>query len=560
MRRRESAPELVPGSADGLHIQLLGGFRVLLGERAIAESDWRLRKAAGLFKLLALAPNHQIHRERVLERLWPDLEPRTATNNFHRTLHALRRILEPDRPSTWLRLQDDLLTLGQPGQVWVDVQAFEAACATARGACAPAPYYAALELYAGELLPADRYEDWAASRREHLHDLYLGLLLDLARLHEARQELPAAIDALRRVVEGEPAHEEAHTGLMRLYARSGQRHQALRQYGQLRDALLRELDAEPEEESKRLYQEIRSGLFPPRVSQSPVAPVAGDVPAPRHNLLAPLTSFVGREHELAEVGRLIATTRLLTLIGTGGCGKTRLALEVARGAVAAYEDGVWLVELAGLSDPGLVPRAVAGVLGVREDADRSLLDSLADAVRSRQLLLVLDNCEHLLDACAQLVETLLSSSPELRVLATSREALGTRGELQWRVPSLSVPPETSLPHLERLNRYASVALFLARARFRQPALDLTQENAPAVLQICRQLEGIPLAIELAAARASALPLEEIAARLDNSLGLLTGGGRLAAARHKTLRGVFDWSYELLSEAERQLFARVSVFA
>ncbi len=554
------APELASGSEVRLRVYLLGGFRVVVGERAIGESEWRLRKAAGLLKLLVLSPGHRLHRERVLELLWPDLEPGAATNNFHRTLHALRRILDPDRQANWLRLRDDVLTLAPPGRVWVDVRAFEAACATVCGAQDPAPYYAALELYTGELLPADRYEDWAASRREHLHDLYLHLLLQLARLHESRRELPAAIEALRRVVESEPAHEEAHTSLMRLYALSGQRHQALRQYGQLRNALLRELDAEPEVESQRLYREIRSGLFPPRASQYPTAPANGTETVARHNLPAPLTSFVAREQEVADVGRLLTTTRLLTLIGTGGCGKTRLALEVARGSVAAYADGVWLVELAGLSDPRLVPRAVADALGVREDPDRSLPDTLADALRSRSLLLVLDNCEHLLDACTLLAETLLSTCPYLRVLATSREALGARGELHWPVPSLSVPPAEPLSPVGRLNEYGSVRLFVERARFRQPAFELTRENARAVLDICRRLEGIPLAIELAAARVPTLSLEQIAARLDNSLGLLTGGGRLTAPRHKTLRGVFEWSHELLGEAERGLFAKLSVFA
>ncbi|MDP9314772.1 MAG: tetratricopeptide repeat protein [Chloroflexota bacterium] len=560
MVRHETFPELVSGGTHSLRIQLLGGFRVILDERVIGETEWRLRKAAGLFKLLALSPRHQLHRERALELLWPDLEPKVATNNFHRTLHVLRRILEPDRQSTWLRLQDDVLMLGPPGWVGVDVQDFELACRAARGASDPAPYYVALELYTGQLLPGDRYEDWAASRREELQGLYLSVLLDLARLHEARQDFPAAVEALRRVVEGEPSHEEAHTGLMRLYALSGQRHQALRQYGQLRDALLRELDAEPEAESERLYQEIRSGLYPQKVSHS-LAPVGQNAPTPRHNLPVPLTSFIGREHEIVEVRRLLATTRLLTLIGTGGCGKTRLALEVARDPDDRYADEVWLVELAGLADPRLLPRAVAGVLGMREDPDRLLIDRLADALRSRQLLLVLDNCEHLLEACAELVDTLLSSSPGLRVLATSREALDAMGEQHWRVPSLSLPPVGVLPTVERAGEYEAVRLFVERARHRQPGFDLSaQEDMRAVVEICRQLDGIPLAIELATSRLPVLSVQQIAAKLDDSLRLLTRGGRTAVPRHRTLRGVLDWSYALLNEPERDLFARLSVFA
>ncbi|HSH83478.1 MAG TPA: tetratricopeptide repeat protein, partial [Herpetosiphonaceae bacterium] len=374
-------------------------------------------------------------------------------------------------------------------------------------------------------------------------------------------ELPAAIEALRRVVESEPAHEDAHTGLMRLYARTGQRHQALRQYAQLRDALRRELDAEPEPESQRLYQEIRSGLYPPRSEQSPAASAGDEAPAPRHNLPAPLTSFIGREPEVAEVGRLLATTRLLTLIGTGGCGKTRLALEVARGAGAAYADGVWLVELAALSDPRLVPGAVAGVLGIREEPDRPMIDALSAALRSRRILLLLDNCEHLLDACTHLVETLLSSCPGLRVLATSRETLGARGELRRHVPSLSVPPPGPLPPVEHLHEYGAVQLFVERARHREPGFDLSAgEDAQAVVEICRRLDGIPLAIELATSRIPVLSVRQIAARLHDALRLLTSGGRMAVPRHRTLRGVLDWSYELLSEPERNLFARLSVFA
>ncbi len=229
------------------------------------------------------------------------------------------------------------------------MHAFEAACSAVQRSRDIEPYYTALALYMGELLPTDRYEDWAAGRREALHHMYLGLLLELTRLHESRQELSASIEALQRVVESEPSHEEAHAGLMRLYALSAQRHQTLRQYRQLRDALLRELDAEPEAESERLYHEIRSGLFPPRVP--PTFPSQPPRLARWHNLPASLTSFVGREREVGEIQRLLGTARPITLIGTGGCGKTRLALEVARGSTDVYANGVWLAELSELSDP-----------------------------------------------------------------------------------------------------------------------------------------------------------------------------------------------------------------
>ena len=561
MLTHDPGPEPGSGGTEGLRIRLLGGFEVSVGGRVVEDSAWRLRKAAALLKLLALSERYQLHRDQALELLWPEAEPKAAANNLRGILHALRRILTSTGQPVWLRLQEDLITLGPADQVWVDVRAFEAACAGARGASEPAPYYAALQLYTGELLPADRYEDWAASRREQVRDLYLSLLLDLARLHEARQELQPAIEALRRVVEGERAHEEAHTALMRLYALTGQRHQALRQYGQLRDALGRELDAEPAAASERLYRDIRSGQFPPRGSQSHGTPAEHTGTSPRHNLPAPLTSFIGREREVTEVGRLLATTRLLALTGTGGCGKTRLALEVARGSIPGYADGVWLVELAGLSDPRLVPRAVSGVLGVAEDAERPLVDTLSDALRSKRMLLVLDNCEHLLDACAHLAQTLLRSCPGVRVLATSREALGVGGELRWRVPSLSVPPADTTPLADKFGQYGSVQLFVERARHREPTLDLSDtEDMRAVAEICRRLDGIPLAIELATARIPVLSVRQIAGRLHDALGLLSSGGRMAVPRQQTLRGVLDWSYALLSEPERQLFARLSVFA
>jgi predicted ATPase len=252
-------------------------------------------------------------------------------------------------------------------------------------------------------------------------------------------------------------------------------------------------------------------------------------------------------------------TKLLTLTGAGGCGKTRLALEVARGLVGACPDGVWLVELAPLSEGVLVAHALASVLGVNEQPDRSLTDALVDFLGAKRALLVLDNCEHLVDAVARFVDTLLDSCSHLRVLATSRESLNVEGELNWLVPSLSVPSLGQSPRVEELERYESVRLFVEQARHRNPDFSLTSENANAVARICEQLEGIPLAIELAAARVG-LSVEQIAARLDDSLRLLSAGSRTASPRQRTLRGTLDWSHALLSEPERRLFCRLSVFA
>jgi predicted ATPase/DNA-binding CsgD family transcriptional regulator len=443
--------------------------------------------------------------------------------------------------------------------LWVDVDAFEEAARTARRSHEPALYRAALDLYTGELLPTDRYEEWAEEPRLRLQETYLSLLLRLAHLHEELADYDSAIEVLRRVVSEEPTREEAYAGLMRLYALVGNNTEALAQYGRLEETLSRALGAEPATSSRALREEIAAGRFPPTEGRSLEVPPEGPSDAAKHNLPATRSSFVGRETELRHVKRDLAMTRLLTLTGAGGCGKTRLALEVARELVGVYPDGVWLVEFAPLSEGALVAHAVASVLGVQEQPDRSITDALVDFLRAKRALLVLDNCEHLVDAVARFVDTLLNSCPHLRVLATSRESLNVEGELNWLVPSLSVPSLLQSPRVGEMEGYESVRLFVERARHRNPAFYLTPQNAPTVARICGRLEGIPLAIELAAARVG-LSVEQIATRLDDSLRLLTAGSRTASPRQRTLRGTLDWSYALLSEPERRLFCRLSVFA
>jgi predicted ATPase len=290
--------------------------------------------------------------------------------------------------------------------------------------------------------------------------------------------------------------------------------------------------------------------FPPLRSLSPLLT----------NLPIQLTSFVGREREMAEVKRLLATSRLLTLTGAGGSGKTRLALQAAAEVLDDYAHGVWVVELAALSNPALVPQAVASPFGVREQPGRPLAATLADYLQPRTVLLVLDNCEHVVAACAQLAEALLRSCANLRILATSREALNIPGESAWRVPSLSLPEPGRLPPVESLVQYEAVRLFVERTLAALPGFTVTDRNAPAVVQVCHQLDGIPLAIELAAGQAKVLSVEQIATRLDDRFRLLVRGSRTALPRHQTLRAAMDWSYDLLSEREQALLRRLSVFA
>jgi predicted ATPase/DNA-binding SARP family transcriptional activator len=279
----------------------------------------------------------------------------------------------------------------------------------------------------------------------------------------------------------------------------------------------------------------------------------------------PLSSFIGRAREIADVKRMLAATRLLTLTGAGGCGKTRLAMQVSTHLMEEYGDGVVIAELGALTDQMLVPQAIATALNVREQLGYSLLESITNYLHFRELLLVLDSCEHLIEACAQIAEVLLSRCPKLRILATSREALGIAGETAWLVPSLSLPDLRQSAFADMglgsvLHEYEATRLFLERASNVLPSFTLTSENAVLVAQICRRLDGIPLAIELAAARVKVLSLEQIAARLDDCFRLLTVGSRTALPRHQTLQATMDWSYGLLWEQEQILFRRLSVFA
>ena len=279
-----------------------------------------------------------------------------------------------------------------------------------------------------------------------------------------------------------------------------------------------------------------------------------------NNLPVQLTSFIGRQRELNEVTRLLAATHLLTLTGPGGTGKSRLALQAAAEVLPDFPDGAWLVELAPLSEPENILPAMASVLKIREQSDLPLQAALIDFLSPKNVLLLLDNCEHLIEACAEIASTLLRACPRLRIIASSREPLGIAGETNLHVPSLSLPPQDERLDEKELLKFEAVHLFVDRAGAVQPGFVLTGQNASAILQVCQRLDGIPLAIELAAARVKLFSPEEVAARLDNRFRLLTGGSRTALPRQQTLKALIDWSYELLSKEERALFGTLSVFS
>ena len=304
---------------------------------------------------------------------------------------------------------------------------------------------------------------------------------------------------------------------------------------------------------ERIYQLTASGLqaeFPPLKT----------LEAFRTNLPQQLTSFIGREKEIGFVKRLIAQHRLVTLTGAGGTGKTRLSLQVAADLLDSFPDGVWFVELAPLSDPALIPQTVLMTLGLREETGHPILETINRSLRAKKILLILDNCEHLVEAAAQFAHALLHTCTDVRLLTSSREVLGIHGEKACYVASLSIPDIHIPQSLAKITQYEAVNLFVDRAKTALASFELTDTNAFAVAQICAQLDGIPLAIELAAARVKMLKAEQIAQRLDDRFRLLTGGSRTALPRQQTLRAMIDWSYDLLSEVERILLRRLSVFA
>jgi predicted ATPase len=438
-------------------VGLLGGFSAAIDGVAVPPGAWRLKKARELVKLLALAPGHRLHREQAMDVLWQDLGPAAAANNLHQALHVARRALDADA----IELRDEVLFL----RASVDVDQFELAAESARRSETPAAYRAALSLYPGELLPENRYDDWAEQRRDELA-------------------------ALAAVLEDE----------------------------------------------------------------------ATATAAKPFTLPVDASSFVGRTEELSELTSLLRRTRLLTLSGTGGAGKTRLALELARRASSSYESGAALVDLSAIADSMLVPDAFAAALDVRALGTQDVVEALIDFLSPRTLLLVVDNCEHLLAAIATLADTLLRSAPHLTILATSREPLRVPGEVVFRVPSLDIPdPEQHLTP-GQLGAYEAVSLFSERAAAAAPGFTLDEGNAEDVARICFRLDGLPLALELAAGRVGALTPAAIAERLDDRFRLLRSGSHAAPTRQQTLTATLQWSHDLLEQDEQQLFGRLAVFS
>jgi predicted ATPase/DNA-binding SARP family transcriptional activator len=562
---------------DELRLALLGGLRIT---RASLQREGDaplpgLTTHKGQALLCYLALTRRAHtRDTLASLLWSDDPQEEARASLRNALFLLRKVASP-----YLAVTRNAVAFNHESPYRLDVEVFRDKLASAGAAHARddpnvlATLREAIDIYQGEFLEgfyvpgASVFEEWVLTERQRLHGMAIEALYRLSGEYAHLGETLTAITYLNRLLVLEPWREEARRDLMRLLAETGQRSAAISEYETCRRILLTELGVEPSEETTALYKQILAGEISPRPSeiapQSSVLSPQSSVLSTKSpsNLPAALTPLLGREMELLQLGDRLQrpTLRLLTLVGEGGIGKTRLAVELASRLLPTFPDGLFYVPLAAVRDVELVPSAIAQALKLQEGTGRSYLDALKEWLTERKVLLVLDNFEQILDATGTIIE-LLQSAPDLKVLVTSREPLATIGEHVFPVAPLPVPDPAHITQVERLGQNPSVALFCERAEAVRFGFALAEDNAPSVTDICRRLDGSPLAIELAAAQAGGIEVDEIARRLNDRFLLLAKGNRAAPDRHQTLRGCIEWSYDLLAEGDRHLFRGLSVFA
>ena len=522
--------------------------------------EFQGKKVRSLLAMLLLNAGQVVSVDRLCEALWDDAAPATATSTVQIYVSQLRKALgaqfvETRSPGYVLVVDPDR----------VDASRFERLVAEGRAMVVGDPTAAisrlteALGLWRGPALADFTYENFAGAHIARLEELRLVAVEERTEAELALGRHGEVVGPLRLLVTDHPLRERLWGQLVLALYRSGRQGEALRALSEVRRLLGDELGIEPgpalrQLEADVLAQHPRLEVAAPPTDGRP----AGGV-SPGTNLRAELSTFVGREEQLRDATKLLGTTRLLTLVGPGGAGKTRMAVRVAADMVGRLQDGVWLVELAPLADPTLLAGHVLSALGLVEERGATPAQSLRRHLAKRRLLLIADNCEHLTAACAALLKDLLGACEGLRVLATSREPLGIPGESLWPVPPLSLPgPGDDAP--DRLMESEAVRLFVERASAADPGFALSPDDAPALAEVCRRLDGLPLAIELAAARARSLSVPDIATRLRDRFALLVGRDPTAPDRHHTLRAAVDWSHEALATDEQVLFRRLSVFA
>src|SRR5215212_6400825 len=476
-----------------LSLSFLGPPQLCLNHQPVTADR---RKAMALLAYLSVNGGRQT-RDSLSALLWPDYDQSKAFTNLRHTLWEIQQVIGEG----WLIADRETIELDPNADISLDVQQFEALLAQSLketdSSVRISPLTDSVKLYRNHFLTgfslkdAPDFNEWAFAKSEDLRHQLSRALTMLSEDHSALGKAEQAIPYARRLIALDPLNESSHRQLMQVYIQAGQHSAALKQYQICEETLRKELGIDPQPETRELYKKIRKrDIKPVQVEKSK------ERRAPSHNLPHQISSFIGREKEQKAIAKLIAGNRLVTLVGTGGIGKTSLALQIGHKLIHEYPDGVWFVALDSLSDPALVPQTVAAIFDIRERSDASILDLLTNSLRVQRALLIFDNSEHLLDACAQLITTLLKYCPGLKILATSREAFGIAGEAIYQVPSLSTP-ESRRESLEKLGKYEAVRMFAERAALVQSAFDLTNANIQTVTKICRKVDGIPLAIELA---------------------------------------------------------------
>ncbi|ACV81526.1 transcriptional regulator, winged helix family [Nakamurella multipartita DSM 44233] len=549
--------------SDEVYVGILGPLQVQAGDGPVPIAGTRLR---ALLTRLAVAAPEPVSVAELVQALWPGEPPGDPTNALQSLVSRVRRALGDAARIEQVPGGYRLTVEGAE----VDAAVFGELVATGRRelqrdrpAQAQDLLTRALSLWRGEPLADAADGPYATATRARLQELRLDAQVDLI---EAQLRLGRSADViadLEQLVATHPLRERLAAQLMRALAATGRQADALAVYERLRDRLAGELGVDPGADTQSVHLAVLRGEI---AAEPAVAPAANNPLRRRTNLRAPLTRLIGRDAQVRRITDLLADGRLVTVVGPGGAGKTRLAQEVGRTDAAARPDGVWLVELASVTEPKGIGPAMIGALGLLDTravdrrSDRAARDSieyLIDVLAEADCLLVLDNCEHLVAAVADLVDALLAASPRLRVLATSREPLGIVGESLCLVPPLGLPPVGATA--AEAAGYPAVRLLVERGHAVTSEFEVSPATVEAVVEIVRRLDGLPLAIELAAARLRVMPVGEIAARLSDRFRLLTGGSRTALPRHRTLRAVVEWSWELLRPAERLLAERLAVF-
>jgi predicted ATPase/DNA-binding SARP family transcriptional activator len=513
-----------------LEVRLIGKFEIKSDGKPVILSS---RVAQSLFAYLILTVGTLHRREKLAGMFWPDATEEKARAYLRHELWRIRKALSSKSKVDYLIADDISISFNSSSEYWLDVTVLKKRSESV----SISDLIDALSVYKGQLLP-DYYDEWVFQEREHLQALYEQKMGRLLELLESEKCWPDILEWSEQWISHGQGPEAAYRYLMIAYDALGDRAKVALTYERCVQAL-RQLDLEPSEQTRALSIKQTSKL----------------------NIPVPLTSFIGREDELKEVADLLSKSRLVTLTGSGGVGKTRLAIQVVADVLGSFPDGVWFLDLAPLSEPALVPNRLAEVLdlSLMGGSDPSITDLILGYLRSRRALVIFDNCEHVIESCAQLVHSILTSCEHLSILATSREALRVSGEIPYRVPSLEIPKHDIEFIIDELANTESIRLFTERAAVVSPGFTIGPQNALIIAQICQRLGGIPLAIELAAARVNMLAVEQILNRLDDRFNLLTGGLRTSLPRHRTLRATIEWSYELLSEKERLLFQRLAVF-